>query len=350
MLVRQAPARFATAIVIAFALAASGSSASAQEPPDPVAAAGERWLASDQTSREQLNETVRTLLREPTAGIAWLAKQLPESRKAPAEPRSKGVGGLVTHLTLAFLRRQRATDISYVGQFAALQPLQPEVSELLFTWMTATPDWYPYSHRIHLVAPMRDLCPQMPPPERLEAIVQIVENASIEPEDLRRGLATVLWLWGEKKYGKAVIESLQAATVDGDAEDRVQATLDLADFHNQLREYKAAAMAHRSAQTLAKGAGVTLKPMAWYAAACVHALAGDVEQGLAAMTACADLLASPDLDPSLRLPRAMFATDPELEPLRTHPRWSELVQRACLHAPPPKPTSEPRSGESKTGR
>jgi hypothetical protein len=348
MLARPTAARLATAL--AFALAATAPLALAQEPTksppsqDAIATAGERWLASDQTSREQLNATVATLLRDPAAGITWLASQLPDARKAPAEPRSKGVGSLVTHLTLAFLRRQRATDITWVGQFAALQPLQPEVGELLFTWMTATPDWYPHSHRIHLVAPMRDLCSQLPEAERLEAIVQIVENERIEPEDLRRGLASVLWLWGEKKYGKAIVEQMVTATGEGDAEDRVQATLDLADFHNQLREYKQAATAHRSAQTLAKGAGVTLKPIAWYAAACVHALAGDVDQGIAAMTVCADLLASPDLDPSLRLARTMFANDPELASLRQHPRWSELVQRACLHAPPPKTTSESKPG------
>ena len=79
---------------------------------------------------------------------------------------------------------------------------------------------------------------------------------------------------------------------------------------------------------LAKASKLTLKPLAWYSAACVHALAGDVERGLAAVEQCAALLASPDLDSSLRLQRAMFDTDPELAALRGDPRFAAALQRA----------------------
>jgi len=65
-------------------------------------------------------------------------------------------------------------------------------------------------------------------------------------------------------------------------------------------------------------------------------LLGDTERGLAAIEQCADMLASPDLDSSLRLARTMFDTDPELAALRCQARWSELMRRAfpATKAPP----------------
>lgn len=330
-------------LAITFALAAAPVLAQIQ--PKDIAAAGERWLASDQTDREQLDATVAYLLKDPTSGVEWLAAQLVATSKAPAEPRAKGVHGLVSHFALGFMQRQRATGITFVGQYDLLLPLQPAIGELLFTWLLETPDWYPHTHRIHLVAPLRDLQPKLPSTDRVDAIVQVVENARIEPENLRRGLAALLWQWGIKRYATQMVEQMVAATGDGDAEERVQTTLDLADFHCQLREYKQAAMAHRSAQVLAKGAGVKLRPAAWYAAACVHALLGDVERGIAALEECANRQGTPDLDDSLRLPRSMFDTDPELKALRTHPRWPELVQRACAHEPAEaRPRREPKPG------
>ena len=55
--------------------------------------------------------------------------------------------------------------------------------------------------------------------------------------------------------------------------------------------------------------------------------------GLAAIEQCAALLASPDLDSSLRLPRSMFDRDPELALLRAQPRWEAAMRRAFADAP-----------------
>jgi hypothetical protein len=209
-----------------------------------------------------------------------------------------------------------------------LTPLQPVVGDFLFGLLLETPEWYPLTHRIHLVPALRDLQPRPPAEERVYPITRIVEDARFEPEDLRRGLAAMLWQWGQKQYAQPIIQALTAATTEGDAEDRVQTTLELADFYASLRQYKQAATAHRSAQTLAKTANVGLRPLAFYSAACVHALLGDVERGLAALDECTNQLASPHLDSSLRLARSMFDNDPELANLRAHARWPELMRRA----------------------
>lgn len=329
----RARARRATAAALGAALlAATGA---AQSRAEAIAKVADPWLAGDQSSRERLDAVVVVLLQEPTSGIAWLADKLAAAR---TQPDGKGVQQLVAHTSLEFLRRQRATDLTFVGQYAPLAPLQPEVGEFLFGLLLEPPEWYPTTHRVHLVAPLRDLQPTPPEPARIDAIAQIAENERLEPEDLRRALAAMLHQWGRKEPARTLLAQLVAATAEGDGEDRVQTTLALADFHVLLRDYKQAAAAHRSAQTLAKTAGVQLKPVAFYAAACVHALVGDVERGLAALGACVDLLASPHLDSSLRLPRAMFDKDPELAPLRARPEWAALMQRAF----PPAGADQPR--------
>ncbi len=304
------------------------AAAPAQTRAEQIAKLAEPWLASDQSDRAQLDALVKALLVEPKEGIAWLAAELPKATAAPVEVRSKGVLSLVTHTTLEFMRRQRASGITFVGQYAGLQPLQPVVGDFLFGLLLETPEWYPDTHRVHLVPALRDLQPRLPAAARLDGVTRIAENAALEPDNLRRGLAALLWQWDKKQPAQAIIAALVAATGEGEAEERVQTTLELADFYNQLREYKQAAGAHRAAQTLAKSGKVTLKPIAWYSAACVHCLAGDVDRALAALEQCVEQLASPHLDSSLRLPRTMFDTDPELGPLRAHARWNELMQRA----------------------
>ena len=49
---------------------------------------------------------------------------------------------------------------------------------------------------------------------------------------------------------------------------------------------------------MAAGSEFELKPVDWYSAACVHALNGEIEAGIAALARCAELQNSPDVDVS----------------------------------------------------
>jgi hypothetical protein len=303
-------------------LAALASSASAQAAP----AAVERWLASDQVSRPLLDEAVQALLVDPQAGFAWLGGKLAGAKTEQAV--DKGVESLVVHCTLEFVRRQRKSGMHFEGQYAPLRAVQPMAGEFLFGLLLDTPDWFPHTHRVHLVRPLRDLQPAPPAEPRLQRVMALAADAAREPEDLRRALAAMLWSWGHKEPAKEHLTGLLLQSADGDPADRVRALGELAAFQYELLDYRSAAATHRSLAALATSSGIALKPIDLYSAACVHALVGDVERGIAALQRCALLLASPDVDSSHKLARELFDNDPELAPLRRDPRWRGIVEQA----------------------
>jgi len=306
--------------------AAQDPAAPARAPQGPsISDAFAAWFAAG-AAPDANKPLLAALAAAPVDGLCWLSAAHAGAADDPA--RRKAIEQAERDFALAFLKLQRATNITFRGQYEPLAMLQPRVGEFFFTLLLEPPDWFPTTQRIELVPALRDLQPRIPAAARVDAIVRLADDERREPEPLRRALAALLWQWDLKEQGQREIARLTAETADGAADDRLAALLALADFHNQLRAYKAAAATYRAAMVLAKASKLTLKPLTWYSAACVHALAGDVERGLAAVEQCATLLASPDLDSSLRLPRTMFDTDPELAALRGDPRFAAALQRA----------------------
>lgn len=297
----------------------------AQEPGDPAEVI-ERWLVSEHTSEPLLAETVRAVCDAPD-GLAVLGGLQAAMAAAPDTPRSKGFRSLRVKVALEHLRRTHKSGMTFVGQYAGLQALQPWVGPFLFDLLLDTPEWYPLTFRVRLVPAIRDLQPQLPDAERVAGLLRLVGDEG-ESSALRHALAAALWQWGKRRYAEDFVRELQLRTTEGDGEDRVYSTLELADYFNTLRDYKRAAGAHRAAQALARGAGVELLPVAWYSAACVHALLGEKERGLLALQRCAQMHASPDLDASRRLKRDLFENDPEIALLREDPRFDELLTLA----------------------
>lgn len=297
----------------------------AQQKGDPAEAI-EKWLASDHTSQDLLAETVQAVC-DAKAGLTTLGKMQPMIAAKPNAPRSKGLRGLLVQVTLEHLRRTYKSGMTFVGQYDGLKELQPWVAPFLFELLLETPEWYPFTFRVRLVPAIRDVQLTLPDDARVAGIIALVEDDR-EPTDLRHALAAALWQWGKKKHAEEFVRELQQATTEGDGEDRVNATLNLADYFNTLRDYKRAAGAHRAAQALSRGAGVELRPVAWYSAACVHALLGQKELGMKALERCARMHSSPDLDGSLRLERKLFENDPEIATLRADERFPGLLKLA----------------------
>lgn len=296
-------------------------------------AVAERWLAAEQPSRKLLEDAVKELLAMPAAGFDWLTKNRALAGEAQ-QARRKSIETLIVHCTLEYLRQRRETGVVFAGQYELLLRLQPFVGDMLFGLLLDSPEWYPHTHRIHLVRPLRDLYRRSPSETCLAQVAALAES-TIEPEDLRRALACMLWQWGHKVLAQQRLEALRQASAEGDAEERVRTLLDLAELQYELLEYRAAAVTHRSVEVLAASSGTPLRPMHFYSSACVHALSGDVEHGLASLQKCAALLASPDLDSSHRLKRSLWETDPEIARLRADPRHAEIFELAFGASPPP---------------
>lgn len=297
------------------------------KPQEPVAKVVEKWLATDHTSEELMADTVRAVLEAPREGLKLLGGMLPAAAEKPNAPRSKGLRSLCTQVTLEHLRRTWNSGMTFVGQYGELNEMQPFATDFVFELLLDTPEWYPLTFRVRLVPALRDIQLQPPSVARLDGIVMIVEDEQ-ETTGLRNALAAALWQWGNQKYARKVLQQLRAETAEGDGEDRVNATLHLADYYNVLRDYKSASRAHRTAQALAKNAKVDLPPIAFYSAACVQALQGDVENGIKSLETCARMHASPDLDRSLRLERSLWEKDPEIAVLRADKRFAALLLMA----------------------
>lgn len=328
---KQRMRRFAPLILAT--LAAAGFLPAQDEKPasqDPVEVCGkiaETWLAGDQISQPELEKVVRALFVDRAAGLLWLSRQVPAAVANPNEPRSKGVVTLVTHEMLEFLKREHASEWRFAGQFEPLEVLQPFVGDQLFRLLLETPEWYPNTHRVELVPALRDLQPKPPSEARFAAVKAIAENADLEPIDLRRALAGLLWQWGDKACAQKWLDELQANCGDGDAEDRVVAMLELAEFQYSLRDYAGSARTHRALQSMAKSAGVPLKPVDHYAAACVHNLSGQRERAFEQLQRCFDLLGASNIDSSHKLSRELFERDPEIRELRADARFAAMLDK-----------------------
>lgn len=323
-------------------LLAAGSLLS-QEPTKPADAftAAEAWLGSDQTDQRALEQVIKGLFEvaDREGMLRWVGTRISTANDGPKGPYAKGVETLVAHVTLEFLAREQKREMRFPGQYRPLLVLQPIVGRQLYRFLLDSPEWFPHTHRVQLVPAIRDVQVRLPDEQVMAAVQQLAEDEAREPISLRRALAALLWEWGRKEPGRRWLTELQRACTDGDAEERVVAMLDLAEFQYTLREYAMSSSTHRALQAMAKTSGVTLKPIAWYSSACVHNLAGKRDVAFAHLTKCLELLADPNLDASHRLKRDLFEQDPEIAALRENERFAELLERAV---PKPKDGADKR--------
>ncbi|MGE3173336.1 MAG: hypothetical protein AB7O97_11980 [Planctomycetota bacterium] len=299
-----------------------------------------RWLRSDHTDDDLRLAAAKALLDAGPEALPWLGQRLRAAAGATAASQSAQVRALhrlATDVVLGFVDRQRSSGVVHRGQYLPLRALDPFATQRLFDLLLRTPDWFSDTRRVHLVPALVDLQPGPPAPELLLGVTDLIENAEVEPADLRVALSCLVWQWGRKGYVEERAAALRQASAEGDVEDRLQPLRDLADLWYRVGEHAMASATHVTLAAMADSAHQQLTPTDWYWGACYLSLAGRVDDGIAALERCAALLADDAVEASRKLPRKLFETDPEIAALRADPRFAAILARAF-------PAARSRSG------
>ena len=287
------------------------------------------WLRQDWSDDDKRAQVVNKVL-DADGGLAWLGKLVRSELDREGQPetaRTRSLRQLATRTVVGFVNRGHFSGVVYRGQYAALASLEPFASRRMLELLLNGPTWFDLEWRIRLAPALRDLLQRPPPVPQLLGIVEIVENVEIEPEPLRMALECLLWQWGRKKHVDKRLRELRQQSGEGDAEDRQLAFRALADLYYRVAEYERAAKAQDVLLRMSEVGDLPLTPTDWYWSACYRSLTGDIDKGMAALQKCAALQRSPNVDPSLKLPRELFETDPEIRALRADARQPRRASR-----------------------
>ncbi|MEZ5966542.1 MAG: hypothetical protein R3F56_22085 [Planctomycetota bacterium] len=311
----------------------------AQQPDDAGLVAARRaldaWLASDQTDRGQLDQVVSAALAAGTEAIDHIGERARAARKADDPRLGRGLDAVITHMTVAFLKRETESGITFAGQYEPLRGLQPFVGKLLLRLLVDTPDWFSQQERHLLVFPLRDVYPQSPGADVCKQLHEIAADEDYEPEPVRQNLAFALAQWGDRSFIDARIARVEKeASQEGLGADRRAALrYELADIHYTLRDYARAAGIHVDLLRRAEATDTPLVPVNYYNAACCLARAGQGEAALDELQRAARLMRDGNVDPSQMLEKKLFEGDPDLASVRGSERFAKIVAEAFAKQP-----------------
>lgn len=301
-----------------------------QQPLRDVREALDAWLASDHSDAGLLQKAVVAVLDGGTPALAEVGARAKKAAANADRLVGSGLDAVINQVTVGFMERAARTEMVFEGQYAPLRELQPFVGKLLLRLLLDTPDWYSQHDRHSLIAPLRDVYPTAPGEDVMRQLAAVAGDEDFEPEPVRKNLAFALAQWGDRSFVDARIASLVAeSTAEGiDGDRRAELRYELADVHYTLREYDRAARIHVDMLRQGEAAGADLGPVHYYNAACCLARAGAHDAALDELQRAATLLANESLDPSRKLERKLFEKDPDLDAVRSSPRFATIVEKA----------------------
>lgn len=293
------------------------------------------WLESDHRDTALLEKAVAGILNAGVDAIADVGARATAAHGKADMHAGRGLDAVITHVAVAFLKRETESGIVFAGQYDALRPLQPFVGKLFLNLLLETPDWYSAKERHLLVLPLRDVYPQSPGDEVCKKLHEVAIDEDFEPEPLRQNLAFALAQWGDRTLIEARITQVSKDSQTEGISDERRAALryELADIHCNLRDYERAAKIHVDMLRQAELKGIDLLPTHYYNAACCLARAGAAQAALDELQRAVKLIQGGKVDPSHLLKRELFDRDPDLASIRGTERFRDLVRAVFGNAP-----------------
>lgn len=287
------------------------------------------WFAADPRDRDERSrdKVVAKVMAADLGGLDLLARRSKRADQGEDRKLRTAAQTIVGQVALRWLAKTEKSPARYAGQYADLRRLQPMVGEFYLRLLLDTPQWFPDTRRWQVIPALRDLYPKGPDPETLEQVEIMANNVDVEPEPLRVGLAYALAQWGRRDLIKVKIRALEKQAESKEEEVALLAKRDLAKIHYGIRDYAFGAVAYRQFLRAAESAKMVY-PVNYYNAACCMCLSGDRRSALQFLEKCLAINNSANVDSSMRVKRALFDSDPEINLVRKDPRFVLMVEKA----------------------
>jgi len=219
----------------------AAGAASAQERVERARQAMQKWIDASDERERLLDRTVESLLAAARAGLAMLAEELAAAQKQDDGARTGAIRSLVGHVAHRWLGKVEKSEMVFAGQYGDLALLMPDVGSFYLGLLLETPEWFPITDRVKVVAALRDLYPKGPGrviTDRVEAMAADER----EPDSLRVALSYALAQWGNRKFVRSRIAELDRKARDEDTETAILALRDLAAIYYGIRDYAVGAL------------------------------------------------------------------------------------------------------------
>jgi tetratricopeptide (TPR) repeat protein len=241
---------------------------------------------------------------------------------------------LFTGCILSWFQAQQDSRARFACQHAPLADYGAPLLRRLQAWLIEPPMGVPAEAvKVLSIRALRDCVHGRPDPELLAQLRKLAAN-QVESRVVIKEAGFALAQFGDRSVLEERLRELEARAQAKDELVRGRALYELADLHNNIRDFAQAADLHQRHLALLEASEPLRKstrtlPTMYYNACCSLALAGRIDEAFTRLDQAVDLGLQGDA-----LPRSLLEADTDIAVLRQDPRFAKVLAR--LDAKPPK--------------